>query len=119
MAGKALVRTLQPAKQLAGEIVVPGDKSISHRAAIVGSLTSGITEIRNFSPGKDCSSTLNCLKSLGVRIGRKASDVYIHGVGMGGLQEARDVLSAGNSATTMRLLSGILAAQYGTGPGGG
>ena len=111
MAGKALVRTINPAKRLFGEIVVPGDKSISHRAAILGSLASGVTDIRNFSPGKDCLSTLTCLKSLGVPISRKASDVHIHGGGMSGLQEAGDVLNAGNSATTMRMLSGLLAAQ--------
>lgn len=111
MAGKALVRTIKSANRLAGEIVVPGDKSISHRGAILGSLASGITRLSNFSPGKDCLSTLNCLKSLGVKISRKAGDVHINGVGINGLKEAANVLNAGNSATTMRLLSGVLAAQ--------
>lgn len=111
MAGKALAKTIKPAKRLAGEVILPGDKSISHRAAILGSLAGGITKVRNFSPGKDCLSTLNCLRSLGVHISRKASDVDIHGVGITGLKEAANVLDAGNSATTMRLLSGVLAAQ--------
>ncbi len=111
MAGKTLVRTIQRAKRLAGEIIVPGDKSISHRGAILGSIASGISKISNYSPGKDCLSTLNCLKSLGIRIIRKASVVHVYGVGLNGYKEAEDVLDAGNSGTTMRLLSGVLAAQ--------
>ncbi len=114
MAGKALIRKIRPAKRLAGEVVVPGDKSISHRAAILCSLASGLSEISNFSPGNDCLSTLRCLKSLGVRVNRKAGKALplrIQGVGSTSLQEARNILNAGNSATTMRLLSGILAAQ--------
>jgi 3-phosphoshikimate 1-carboxyvinyltransferase len=112
--GKALIKKIQRAKKIAGEVVVPGDKSISHRAAILCSLASGLSEIGNFSPGNDCLSTLSCLKSLGVRISKKESkalSLYIQGADSTGLQEARNVLNAGNSATTMRLLSGILAAQ--------
>lgn len=114
MVEKALSRKIKPAKQLSGEVVVPGDKSISHRAAILGSLASGLSEISNFSPGNDCLSTLRCLRTLGVRISRQAGgplSVYIHGSGSTGLKEAKNVLNAGNSATTMRLLSGVLAAQ--------
>ena len=107
MVGKSLIKTIKPAKQLVGEVVLPGDKSISHRAAILGSLASGISEISNFSPGKDCSSTINCLKSLGVRISRNSDEsltLNIYGAGSDGLREAINVLNAGNSATTMRLL---------------
>ena len=114
MVGKALTKKIKRAKRLAGEVVVPGDKSISHRAAILCSLASGLSEIGNFSPGNDCLSTLSCLKSLGVRISKKESkalSLYIQGSASTSLQEARNVLNAGNSATTMRLLSGILAAQ--------
>jgi len=79
--GKALVRKIRRAKKLAGEVVVPGDKSISHRAAILCSLASGLSEIGNFSPGNDCLSTLNCLKSLGVKIRNKenVSAIIYHG----------------------------------------
>ena len=114
MVRKSLIKIVKPAKQLAGEVVLPGDKSISHRAAILGSLASGISEVSNFSPGKDCASTINCLKSLGVRISRNSSEfltLNIYGAGGDGLREAINVLNAGNSATTMRLLGGVLAAQ--------
>ena len=114
MVGKELVRKIRLAKKLAGEVVVPGDKSISHRAAILCSLASGLSEIGNFSPGNDCLSTVNCLKSLGVKVSNKKNEpfsLYIQGADSFSLQEAHDVLNAGNSATTMRLLSGILATQ--------
>lgn len=114
MAKKKLFQEIKSAKRLTGEVVLPGDKSISHRAAMLGSLASGNNIITNFSPGHDCSSTLRCLKALGVRIERSYYDigtVHITGVGLNGLNEACNVLNAGNSGTTMRLLSGILAAQ--------
>jgi 3-phosphoshikimate 1-carboxyvinyltransferase len=112
MAGKTITRVINPAKRLEGIVNVPGDKSISHRTAILGSLASGVTIASNFSPGKDCSATLNCLKAVGVRINPKAGGiVYIHGVGTGGFTEPDNVLNAGNSGTTTRLLSGLLAAQ--------
>jgi 3-phosphoshikimate 1-carboxyvinyltransferase len=111
---ETLITKIKPAKQLAGQVVVPGDKSICHRAAILGSLASGLSEISNFSPGHDCLSTISCLRSLGVKISRqsgKTSTLYIQGIGRTGLREAQNVLNAGNSATTMRLLSGVLAAH--------
>ena len=114
MVGKSLNITVKQAKQLIGEVVLPGDKSISHRAAIFGSLASGVSEISNFSPGKDCASTLNCLKFLGIKINRNSTESHtlnIHGAGSDSLKEAISVLNAGNSATTMRLLGGLLAAQ--------
>ena len=114
MAGKTQLRKVAPPRQLTGEITVPGDKSISHRAIILNGLARGTGKISNFSPGRDCLATINCLKALGVRIesqGDKPLVLLIHGVGNTGLTEAQNVLYAGNSATTMRLLSGALVAQ--------
>src|SRR4030042_1689033 len=116
MAGKTLLKLISSPKQLTGEIAVPGDKSISHRALIFNSLASGDSKISNLSPGKDCLSTINCLKALGVKLAKqkeegKPPDVLIYGIGNRGLTEAKDVLNAGNSGTTMRLLSGVLASQ--------
>ncbi len=114
MAEKALLRRIAPPKQLVGEVTVPGDKSISHRAIILNSLAPGSSEIRNLSPGRDCLSTINCLKALGIRFERqedRPGALVIHGVGNTGLTEAQNVLNARNSATTMRLLSGVLVTQ--------
>ncbi len=99
------------ARRLSGEIDVPGDKSISHRAVILGSLAAGISTLRHFAPGADCASTIRCLKSLGIKIVRQESCILIHGKSMDGLIEPCGILNAGNSGTTIRLLSGILAAQ--------
>ncbi len=98
------------------KVTPPGDKSISHRAVILNSIAEGRAEISNFSPGGDCLSTIACLESLGVKVRRqKPADLppslEVWGVGREGLREAEDVLDAGNSATTVRLLSGLLAAQ--------
>jgi len=114
MARQALLKIVSAPKQLVGEITVPGDKSISHRALILSSLALGVSKISNLSPSKDCISTIECLKALGVKLGKQKGEpsvVLIHGVGNMGLTEAKDVLNAGNSATTMRLLSGVLASQ--------
>jgi len=114
MAGKALLKNILPPRQLAGEIRVPGDKSISHRALILNSLAAGESQITNLSPGKDCLSTFQCLKALGVKAARQqdnSTTVSINGTGNRGLTEADNVLNAGNSGTTIRLLAGILAAQ--------
>ena len=115
MARKTPLKIISSPKQLTGEIAVPGDKSISHRALILNSLAQGDSKVGNLSPGKDCISTINCLKALGVKIEKlegEPSVVLLHGVGNTGLTEAKDVLNAGNSATTMRLLSGVLASQF-------
>jgi 3-phosphoshikimate 1-carboxyvinyltransferase len=88
---------------------VPGDKSISHRAVLFNALGEGEARISNFSPGADCESTIGCLRSLGVEIERDVDCVRIKGVGLGGLREPTDVLDCGNSGTSMRLLSGVLA----------
>jgi len=98
-----------PAKAVRGSLRVPGDKSISHRAALFNALGEGHAAITNFSPGADCTSTLDCLCALGATITRSADRVEIDGLGLRGLKEAVDVLDCGNSGTSMRLLSGMLA----------
>ena len=114
MARKTQLKRIAPPARLAGAFNVSGDKSISHRALILNGLASGSSEIRNLSPGRDCLSTINCLKAIGVRFEKQGDEppgLIIHGVGNTGLTEAQNVLNAGNSATTIRLLSGVLAAQ--------
>ncbi len=96
---------------LHGEVIPPGDKSISHRAVILNSIATGKATITNLSPGADCRSTISCLKALGVEIEERKDGFTISGVGGYGLREAENVLDAGNSATTIRLLAGLLAAQ--------
>jgi 3-phosphoshikimate 1-carboxyvinyltransferase len=100
------------ANRISGEITVPGDKSISHRAVMLASISEGITRVQGFSPGKDCLSTVRCFKQMGVHIEDTGpGEVRIHGAGLYGLKEPEDILDAGNSGTTMRLLLGILAGQ--------
>ena len=115
MAKTDTIRTVETCQRLDGEVVPPGDKSISHRAAILNSLAKGKAQIGNFSPGADCLSTVRCLSALGVKIGRKGSrdspTLLVSGTGGDGLKEASNVLDARNSATTMRLLGGLLASQ--------
>jgi 3-phosphoshikimate 1-carboxyvinyltransferase len=88
---------------------IPGDKSVSHRAALFNALGDGRSRITNFSSGADCSSTLSCLRALGVSVERDGDRIQIEGRGLRGLAEPSDVLDCGNSGTSMRLLSGILA----------
>ncbi len=96
---------------LRGEITVPGDKSISHRALLMGALATGDTDISNFLPGEDCLSTRKCLEALGARVKIKsATQLNVQGRGPEGLRETAQVLDCGNSGTTARLLLGILAA---------
>ncbi|AEM78535.1 3-phosphoshikimate 1-carboxyvinyltransferase [Thermoanaerobacter wiegelii] len=95
---------------LKGIISVPGDKSISHRAVMIGSIAEGITEIENFLLGEDCISTINCMKNLGVDIELKGTNVKVHGKGLY-LNKSEKILDVGNSGTTIRLLMGILAGQ--------
>jgi len=102
--------TVAPVSRLSGRISVPGDKSISHRAAIIGAISSGVTTVRNFLQAEDCLRTLACLRDLGVRIEDDQGELVIHGAA-GRLSEPAHVLDAGNSGTTMRLLAGVLAAQ--------
>ncbi|OIQ60700.1 3-phosphoshikimate 1-carboxyvinyltransferase 1 [Moorella thermoacetica] len=103
---------IQPPPSLEGTIRPPGDKSISHRAAIIGALAEGTTVIDGFLAGADCLSTLNCLRALGVDIaGPDGGRVMVRGRGLDSLGEPEAVLDAGNSGTTMRLLLGVLAGQ--------
>ena len=99
------------AKGLKGRISPPGDKSISHRAVILNAIAEGTAEISNYLSGDDVMSTVGCLKDLGVEIDVGPDKLVVHGVGLSGLREAQDILNAHNSGTTMRLLSGLLAAQ--------
>ncbi|MGM9928155.1 MAG: 3-phosphoshikimate 1-carboxyvinyltransferase [Bacillus sp. (in: firmicutes)] len=98
-------------QSLQGKITVPGDKSISHRAIMFGSIAEGKTTIDNFLAGEDCLSTISCFRKLGVNIELNGTKVKIEGVGLNGLQEAKEILDVGNSGTTLRLISGILAGR--------
>lgn len=103
--------TIQPAKRIQGETQVPGDKSISHRAVMFGALAEGTTRISGFLQGADCLSTIDCFSRMGVSIEREGDHVTVHGKGWFGLQEPNQKLDVGNSGTTIRLMSGILATQ--------
>ncbi|MEG0368511.1 MAG: 3-phosphoshikimate 1-carboxyvinyltransferase [Hungatella sp.] len=96
---------------LKGEINIPGDKSISHRSVMFGSIAKGTTEISNYLNGADCLSTISCFQRMGIDITHTGHKILVHGLGLHGLKAPREVLDCGNSGTTMRLLSGILAAQ--------
>jgi len=105
-------RTITPVPSVQGEISVPGDKSISHRAIMFASLAKGQSRVVSLLRGEDCLSTLKAFQAMGVEVEEKGADeLIIHGRGIDGLQEPEDVLDCGNSGTTMRLMSGILAAQ--------
>ncbi len=96
---------------LKGEITVPGDKSISHRAVMFGALSQGTTEVTNFLQGADCLSTIDCFRRLGIAIENTSDRILIHGKGLHGLSKSDTMLDVGNSGTTARLISGILAGQ--------
>jgi 3-phosphoshikimate 1-carboxyvinyltransferase len=105
-------RTLRPARTLRGEVNTPGDKSISHRSIMFGSLAEGTTRVSGFLTGEDNLSTLKAFQALGIAIHQRApGELEIEGRGLDGLQEAGDVIDCGNSGTTMRLMSGLLAGQ--------
>jgi len=101
---------IRPARSLRGSVRLPGDKSISHRYAMLGGIAEGDTKLENFSTGADCASTLGCLKTLGVQWERNGNSVVIHGRGPK-LQAPSSFLDCGNSGSTIRMLSGILAGQ--------
>ena len=96
---------------LKGRVSVPGDKSISHRCIMFGSIADGVTEVRNFLEGADCLATIRCFRSMGIEIEEKNTTVIVHGKGLHGLSAPGSILDVGNSGTTTRLLSGILAGQ--------
>ncbi|MDD5543752.1 MAG: 3-phosphoshikimate 1-carboxyvinyltransferase [Acidobacteriia bacterium] len=101
---------IHPAQKIHGEVSVPGDKSISHRLALLAALADGVSTFRNFSTSRDCQSTLKCLRALGVQCRRIDSEtLQLKGRGLGGLHSPRQTLDAGNSGSTIRMLSGILA----------
>lgn len=99
------------ARRLSGELTIPGDKSISHRSIMFGSIAQGLTEVRGFLQGADCLSTISCFTKMGIPIENKGETVLIHGRGLRGLTAPKESLDCGNSGTTTRLICGILAAQ--------
>ena len=101
----------QPAQRVGGTITLPGDKSISHRYAMLSAIGEGSAEITNYSTGADCASTLDCLEAMGVKIRRNGTTISIEGVGMDGLRKPAHDLDVGNSGTLIRLIAGILAGQ--------
>ena len=105
------VRTIAPTRGLKGEVTIPGDKSISHRSIMLGSIALGTTEITHFLEGADCLSTIDCFRKMGVEIERKPSSILVHGKGLRGLTAPASTLNVGDSGTTTRLISGILSGQ--------
>jgi 3-phosphoshikimate 1-carboxyvinyltransferase len=105
------MQRISPATRISGEICLPGDKSISHRYAMLAAIAEGDSTIHNYSTGADCHSTLGCVRSLGIAADERGSDVTIQGRGLEGLRPAAGDLDAGNSGSTMRMLSGTLSAQ--------
>ncbi|MCL2620042.1 MAG: 3-phosphoshikimate 1-carboxyvinyltransferase [Defluviitaleaceae bacterium] len=108
-----MTTTIKPKTAVGGVITVPGDKSISHRAVILGSISEGITQIHGFLRGEDNLATISCLRQLGVDFEEDVDNniLRVQGVGLRGLKPPKDVLFCGNSGTTMRLLCGLLAGQ--------
>ena len=98
-------------KPLRGEITIPGDKSISHRSVMFGAISQGRTEITNFLQGQDCLSTISCFRKMGIEIENTSERILVHGRGLHGLTAPTEILDVGNSGTTTRLISGILAGQ--------
>ena len=96
---------------LRGEVNIPGDKSISHRCIMFGSIASGTTEISNFLQGADCLATINCFRKMGIEIENQTEKIIVHGKGLHGLTAPTEILDVGNSGTTTRLISGILVGQ--------
>lgn len=102
---------LKKVNKLSGEVTVPGDKSISHRTIMLGALAHGTTEVHNFLQGADCLSSIDCFQKMGIKIINAGKTVLIHGKGLEGLTKPTQILDVGNSGTTTRIMSGILAAQ--------
>jgi len=102
---------ISPARRVSGTLRLPGDKSISHRYAMLAAIAQGSTRIRNYSDGADCQSTLGAVSALGAQVDRRDGEIVVHGRGLEGLEAPDTGLDAGNSGSTIRMLSGILAAQ--------
>jgi 3-phosphoshikimate 1-carboxyvinyltransferase len=104
-------KRISPAAAITGAITLPGDKSISHRYAMISSIAEGDSRILNYSTGADCHSTLGCMRALGIDITGEGTEFVVHGKGLDGLRAPVGDLDAGNSGSTIRMLSGILSAQ--------
>ena len=102
---------IQKLNKLHGKLTIPGDKSISHRAVMFGALAQGTTRITHFLDGADCLSTISCFQAMGIHIQKNKDEVLVEGKGLHGLKAPLDILDVGNSGTTTRLISGILAGQ--------
>ena len=102
---------LLKSKNLSGQVIIPGDKSISHRSIILSSIAEGTSEISGFLKGEDCLATINAFKKMGVKIEDEGKKIYVHGVGLHGLKKPTEDLDLGNSGTSMRLLAGLLSGQ--------
>jgi 3-phosphoshikimate 1-carboxyvinyltransferase len=111
MHGQHAIQSVAPARRVRGPVSLPGDKSISHRYALLASLAQGVTSITRFAPGADCNSTLRCLSKLGVPVVREAGSVRIEGRDLRGLWIPDGPLDCGNSGSTLRMLAGVLAAH--------
>jgi len=106
-----LQRRISPPSSISGAITLPGDKSISHRYAMIAAISEGETRIHNYSTGADCHSTLGCVRALGIEVEAAGTEILIRGKGLEGLRRPTADLDAGNSGSTIRMLSGILAGQ--------
>src|ERR1700734_1826634 len=104
-------KTISPGGNVTGVVELPGDKSISHRYAILASLAEGVSEIRNYSSSADCLSTIQCMRKLGVEIHISKEFVRVVGRGLDGLKPSKRALDAGNSGSPIRMLAGVLAGQ--------
>lgn len=105
------VKHITPVTKLHGEVDIPGDKSISHRSIMFGSIAQGTTEVTHFLEGADCLSTIDCFRKMGIEIERKDKRILVRGNGLRGLKAPSETLNVGNSGTTTRLISGILSGQ--------
>lgn len=105
------VKNITQTKRLRGEVTIPGDKSISHRSIMFGSLAQGLTEVTNFLKGADCLSTIDCFRKMGINIVHDNKKILVNGKGLRGLSRPNEILNVGNSGTTTRLISGILSGQ--------
>ena len=104
-------KTVGPASRLSGSLLLPGDKSISHRFAMIASLAEGTSKITNYSTGADCHSTLGCVQALGIEVEEQGTTVTIQGKGLNGWSKPAHDLDAGNSGSTIRMMAGLLAGQ--------
>lgn len=111
MNGRYHIMEIKKLDHLRGQLTIPGDKSISHRAVMFGALAKGTTRITHFLEGADCLSTISCFQKMGITIEKNPSEVLVHGKGLHGLSAPSEILDVGNSGTTTRLISGILAGQ--------